>query len=111
MYGETFDIPAPDELIFISSFTGGEVFRSRLHLPARPRQDLLLLAGRPGLPGLPPFRRPPGDRERRRLGHQSDRPRTLPTLLRYETDDFFNGHGYTGPIEAHDEEQTDALAN
>ena len=28
MYGEYFDIPAPDELIFISSFTGGEVFRS-----------------------------------------------------------------------------------
>lgn len=28
MYGEFFDIPTPDELIFISSFTGGEVFRS-----------------------------------------------------------------------------------
>lgn len=28
MYGEFFDIPAPDELIFVSSFTGGEVFRS-----------------------------------------------------------------------------------
>ncbi|WP_210478969.1 ThuA domain-containing protein [Naasia sp. SYSU D00948] len=28
MYGELFDIPAPDELIFISSFEGGEVFRS-----------------------------------------------------------------------------------
>lgn len=27
-YGEPFDIPAPDELVFISSFTGGEVFRS-----------------------------------------------------------------------------------
>ncbi|HVX46702.1 MAG TPA: ThuA domain-containing protein [Mycobacteriales bacterium] len=27
MYGEFFDIPAPDELVFISSFTGGEVFR------------------------------------------------------------------------------------
>jgi trehalose utilization protein len=27
MYGEFFDIPQPDELIFISSFTGGEVFR------------------------------------------------------------------------------------
>jgi trehalose utilization protein len=27
MYGEPFAIPAPDELIFISSFTGGEVFR------------------------------------------------------------------------------------
>jgi trehalose utilization protein len=27
MYGEHFDIPAPDELVFISSFGGGEVFR------------------------------------------------------------------------------------
>jgi trehalose utilization protein len=28
MYSEYFDIPAPDELVFISSFEGGEVFRS-----------------------------------------------------------------------------------
>jgi trehalose utilization protein len=28
MYGEPFDIPTPDELLFVSSFTGGEVFRS-----------------------------------------------------------------------------------
>ena len=28
MYGETFDIPAPEELVFISWFAGGEVFRS-----------------------------------------------------------------------------------
>jgi trehalose utilization protein len=28
MYGEFFDIPIPDELVFISSFAGGEVFRS-----------------------------------------------------------------------------------
>jgi trehalose utilization protein len=28
MYGEHFDVPQPDELVFISSFTGGEVFRS-----------------------------------------------------------------------------------
>jgi trehalose utilization protein len=27
MYGEPFGIPAPDELVFISSFAGGEVFR------------------------------------------------------------------------------------
>jgi trehalose utilization protein len=27
MYGEPFDIPAPDELVFVSSFAGGEVFR------------------------------------------------------------------------------------
>ncbi|MGI8475961.1 MAG: ThuA domain-containing protein [Thermomicrobiales bacterium] len=28
MYGEHFDIPQPDELVFVSWFTGGEVFRS-----------------------------------------------------------------------------------
>ncbi len=28
MYGEFFDIPAPEELIFLSTFSGGEVFRS-----------------------------------------------------------------------------------
>ncbi len=28
MYGERFDIPTPDELVFISWFEGGEVFRS-----------------------------------------------------------------------------------
>lgn len=28
MYGEFFDVPEPEELVFISSFDGGEVFRS-----------------------------------------------------------------------------------
>ncbi|MEX0943092.1 MAG: ThuA domain-containing protein [Pseudomonadales bacterium] len=28
MYGEQFDVPEPDELLFISWFEGGEVFRS-----------------------------------------------------------------------------------
>jgi trehalose utilization protein len=28
MYGEHFDVPAPDELVFISWFAGGDVFRS-----------------------------------------------------------------------------------
>jgi trehalose utilization protein len=28
MYGEFFDIPVPDELVFVSSFSGGEAFRS-----------------------------------------------------------------------------------
>lgn len=30
MYGEFFDVPAPDELVFVSWFSGGEVFRSGL---------------------------------------------------------------------------------
>ena len=29
MYGEFFDVPTPDTLVFISWFSGGEVFRSR----------------------------------------------------------------------------------
>lgn len=28
MYGEHFDIPQPDELVFLGWFSGGEVFRS-----------------------------------------------------------------------------------
>jgi trehalose utilization protein len=28
MYGEFFDIPTPDELVFLGWFRGGEVFRS-----------------------------------------------------------------------------------
>jgi trehalose utilization protein len=28
MYGEPFDIPTPDQLVFVSSFAGGEIFRS-----------------------------------------------------------------------------------
>ena len=28
MYGEPFDIPNPDDIVFMSSFTGGEMFRS-----------------------------------------------------------------------------------
>ena len=28
MYGEHFDIPTPDDVVFISWFRGGEVFRS-----------------------------------------------------------------------------------
>jgi trehalose utilization protein len=28
MYGEFFDVPPPEEMVFISSFAGGEVFRS-----------------------------------------------------------------------------------
>jgi trehalose utilization protein len=30
MYGEPFDVPQPDELVFVSWFGGGEVFRSGL---------------------------------------------------------------------------------
>lgn len=99
MYGEYFDIPAPEELIFISSFSGGEVFRSGATF-------------RRGFGKIFYFR--PGDQDYPTYFHKdvrkviangvewavSDRPRReYPELLRYETEDFFNGRHYTGPIE------------
>ena len=57
MYGEHFDIPAPDELVFVSWFAGGEVFRSGCTLHAWQRQDLLLPPRPRDLPDLlPPAR-------------------------------------------------------
>ena len=43
MYGEFFDIPAPDETVFLSTFEGGEVFRSGRDVHARVGTRLLLL--------------------------------------------------------------------
>ena len=97
MYGEFFDIPAPDELVFLSSFTGGEVFRSGMHLQARPREDLLLPA---------PATRTTPSTSTRASARSSPTPcewavtvrpeRTDPVLLRYDTEDFYNGHGLPG---------------
>ena len=111
MYGESFDIPAPDELIFISSFTGGEVFRSGCTF-------------RRGLGKI--FFFSPGDQDypvdhhrdiRRVIANgvewvKSDRAeRAVPILLRYDANDFFTGHGYTGPIEEHDSEEAEDAAS
>ncbi len=42
MYGEPFAVPTPEEIVFLSWFEGGEVFRSGCYLETRQRQDLLL---------------------------------------------------------------------
>ncbi|GAA2093641.1 trehalose utilization protein ThuA [Microlunatus panaciterrae] len=98
MYGETFDIPAPDELIFISSFTGGEVFRSGCTF-RRGHGKIFYFS--PGDQDFPVYHH----RDVRRViangvaWVRSDLPeRAIPTLLRYETEDFYHGHGYGGPI-------------
>ena len=49
MYGEYFDIPQPDDLVFMSTFSGGEVFRSGC-CSTRQGPDLLLLPWRRGIP-------------------------------------------------------------
>jgi trehalose utilization protein len=91
MYGELFDIPTPDELIFISSFSGGEVFRSGCTFR---RGFGKIFYFSPGDQEFPVYHHKDvrrvvsngvewaaGDRERREL----------PQLSRYDTDDFFNG--------------------
>jgi trehalose utilization protein len=52
MYGEHFDIPAPDELILVSWFEGGEVFRSGC---AYHRGNGKLFYFRPGHESYPTF--------------------------------------------------------
>jgi trehalose utilization protein len=105
MYGEFFDIPAPDELVFLSTFTGGEVFRSGCTFR---RGHGKIFYFRPGDQDFPTYFH---EGVRRVISNGVEwavtvRPeRTSPVLLRYETEDFFRGHGYQGAMadaEAHD---------
>jgi trehalose utilization protein len=99
MYGEYFDIPTPDELIFISSFTGGEVFRSGCTFR---RGNGKIFYFSPGDQDFPVYHHPD---IRRVIANGVEwvapaRPEpSLPTLLRYDTGDFFNGHGYEGALD------------
>ena len=98
MYGEFFDIPTPDELIFISSFTGGEVFRSGCTF-RRGHGKIFFFS--PGDQDYPVYHHP---HVRRVIANgvqwvRTERPeRGVPILLRYETDDFYHGHGYAGAL-------------
>ncbi|MFE7407712.1 ThuA domain-containing protein [Isoptericola sp. NPDC057559] len=98
MYGEFFDVPAPDETVFLSTFSGGEVFRSGITY-------------RRGYGKIFYFR--PGDQEYPTYFHDGVRrvianavgwavtvrpERTAPTLLRYDTEDFYGGQGYGGAL-------------
>jgi trehalose utilization protein len=98
MYGEFFDIPAPDELVFVSSFSGGEVFRSGCTFR---RGHGRIFYFRPGDQAYPTYHHPG---VRRVIANgvawaRTDRPdRREPVLLRYATGEFYQGHDYTGPL-------------
>lgn len=85
MYGEYFDIPAPDELVFISSFSGGEVFRSGCTFR---RGFGKIFYFSPGDQAYPVYHHPD---VRRVLANAvlwaapTREDRTPPTLARYET--------------------------
>jgi trehalose utilization protein len=98
MYGEFFDVPAPDELVFLSTFTGGEVFRSGMTYK---RGFGKIFFFSPGDQDYPVYHH---EHVRRVLANgvrwaQTLRPeREVPVLLRYETEDFYNGRGYEGAL-------------
>lgn len=97
MYGEFFDVPQPDELIFISSFSGGEVFRSGCTWR---RGYGRIFYFSPGDQDYPVYHHPD---VRRVIANgvawvASDRTnRDLPVLLNYDVGGFFTGHEYEGP--------------
>ncbi|MDS2173262.1 ThuA domain-containing protein [Nesterenkonia sp. CL21] len=104
MYGEHFDVPAPDELIFLSTFSGGEVFRSGMTYR---RGYGRIFYFRPGDQDFPTYfhegvRRVISNAVQWAVTHRPER--TTPTLLRYETEDFYTGHGYAGPMDSDAEE-------
>ena len=82
MYGEHFDIPAPDELVFVSWFEGGEVFRSGCTLPARPwsRSSTSGRATRRTRP-TSTAERPAGHRQRGAMGGRPGRTAPTPPPL------------------------------
>jgi trehalose utilization protein len=96
MYGEFFDIPVPDELIFLSTFSGGEVFRSGCTFR---RGHGKIFYFRPGDQDYPTYHH----KDVRRVVANgvawvdSDLPeRSYPSLLHQDTGDFLSGHDDPG---------------
>ncbi len=98
MYGEFFDVPAPDELIFLSTFSGGEVFRSGMTYR---RGFGKIFYFSPGDQDYPVYHQ---KEVRQVLANGVEWAKTLrperatPTLLRYEADDFYTGYDYEGAM-------------
>jgi trehalose utilization protein len=96
MYGEFFDIPVPDELIFLSTFSGGEAFRSGCTFR---RGHGKIFYFRPGDQDYPTYHH----KDVRRVVANgvawvnSDLPeRRYPSLLHQDTGDFLSGHDDPG---------------
>lgn len=99
MYGEFFDIPVPEELIFLSTFSGGEVFRSGCTFR---RGNGKIFYFSPGDQDYPVYYHKD---VRRVIANgvewvQPDRQlvKELPELLRYDTEEFYKGAEYAGAL-------------
>lgn len=95
MYGEYFDIPTPDELVFVSSFTGGEVFRSGCTFR---RGNGKVFYFSPGDQGYPVYHHPD---VRRVIANgvawaAPNGPRRAPDIFRAEREWFASADGRAG---------------
>ncbi len=79
MYGEHFDIPPPDELVFVSWFEGGEVFRSGCTYRRGRGRVFYFRPGHETHPTYHDAQRAPGDRQRGALGRRTAGEPARPT--------------------------------
>lgn len=97
MYGEFFDVPAPDELVFVSSFSGGEVFRSGMTF-SRGRGRIFYFS--PGDQDYPVYHQPEIQRVLANAAGWAfqDRPRDLPHLAMHRTGEFDIPREWNGEV-------------
>lgn len=87
MYGEFFDVPTPDDLVFVSGFSGGEVFRSGMTF-SRGHGRIFYFS--PGDQDYPVYHEANIQRVIANAvgwAHQA-RPRVMPRIGMYRTGDF-----------------------
>ncbi len=87
MYGEFFDVPEPDDLVFVSNFSGGEVFRSGMTFH---RGYGRIFYFSPGDQDYPVYHDPHIQRvlaNAARWAHQ-DRPRTAPRIAMHREGEY-----------------------
>lgn len=97
MYGEFFDVPAPDELVFVSSFSGGEVFRSGMTF-SRGHGRIFYFS--PGDQDYPVYHQP---EIRRVLANAvgwafQDRPRQAPQITMHHVGEFETPREWDGSL-------------
>jgi trehalose utilization protein len=97
MYGEFFDVPAPDELVFVSSFTGGEVFRSGMTF-SRGHGRIFYFS--PGDQDYPVYHQPEIQRvlANAAMWARQERPRVVPRLAMHRAGEFDTPREWDGEV-------------
>jgi len=98
MYGEFFDVPAPDELVFVSNFSGGEVFRSGMTF-SRGHGRIFYFS--PGDQDYPVYHHPDIQRVLANAARWAvvDRPRALPRLAMHREGEHAIPREWNGEVQ------------